>query len=170
MKINEKKLREKGWSEEDINHAKSIISQAEEKKHPKIKFLEEAIEWVILITVVLASIAGAWLIKPLLFVLTQTQALVAIAILGTAYGLFASVIIKQIEQIETHHHLIMLSTVPIAAIITSVVITKQVQTVIDAVNLGLEHNPYWLGIVYTIFSLIPYGIFVYIQRREHGTL
>jgi len=170
MKINEGKLREKGWSEEDIKHAKDVISQAEEKKHPKIKFLEKTIEWIILITVVLASIVGAWLIKPLLFILTQTQALIAIAITGTAYGLFASVIIKQIEQIETHHHLIILSTVPIISIITSVVITKQVQTVIDAANMGLEHNPYWLGIVYAIFSLIPYGIFVYNQRREHGTL
>lgn len=170
MKIDEKKLREKGWSEEDINHTKDIIFQAEEKKHPKIKFLEKMIEWVILITVVLASIAGAWLIEPLLFILTQTQALVTIAIIGTTFGLFSSMIIKQIEQIEKHHHLIILSTVPIVAIITSIIITKQVQTVIDAANWGLKHNPYWLGIVYTIFSLIPYSIFFYIQRKKNGTL
>jgi hypothetical protein len=170
MKINENKLREKGWSEKNISHAKGIISHAQENKHPKIKFLEKATEWIILLIIILGSVAGAWLVEPLLFVLNQTQALIAIAILGSTFGLFASTIIKQIEDIETHHHLIIILTIPITAIITSIVITKQVHLVIEAAKMGLEHNPYWLGIVYTIFALIPYGIFVYIQRREHGTL
>lgn len=170
MKLNEDKLRAKGWSEEEISHAKGILNKAEENKRPRTKALEEMVEWSVLIIIVLASIAGAWLIEPLLLVLNQVGALIAIGILGLFFGLFASVIIKQIEDIETHHHLIISLTIPILAIVTSVIITKKVQIVIEAAHLGFNHNPYWLGIVYTICTLIPYGIFVYLQRREHGAL
>ena len=48
MKLDEKKLRAKGWSTEDIEHAKGIINHAEENKHPRLRFLEEAIYWIIL--------------------------------------------------------------------------------------------------------------------------
>jgi len=170
MKLNEDKLRTRGWSEEQINHTKQVILEAEKKKHPKLKLLEEIIEWIILTTIVLSSIAGAWLIEPLLFVLTEKGALIAIGISGIIFGSFASMIIKQIDKLETKHHLIISLTIPLSAIITSIVITKQTQSIIKLVDSGLNHNPYWLGIVYAICTLIPYGIFVYTQRNKDGSL
>lgn len=170
MKLQEDKLRAKGWSEEEITNAKNILEKAEEKKHPQIKFWEEFIEWIVLLLVIIASVAGAWLIEPLLLVLNQQGALIAIGISGILFGTFSSIIIEQIEEIEKHHHLIISLTIPLAAIITSIIITQRVQIIIEAANLSISHNPYLLGLVYTICSLLPYAIFVYKQRKEHGTL
>ncbi len=169
MKLDEEKLRQKGWHENDIQYTKNIIKHAEENKQKKIIILEKIAIWLVIISVIGAAIAGAWIIEPLLIVLNKTGALIAIGISGLFFGTIMSYSIKKIEVLEKHHHRIISIIIPISAIITSILITKQAMKIIEIANIHLEHNPIALGITYVITTLIPYIILIYYERIKNGS-
>ena len=170
MKLNIEKLRLKGWTEEEINHTKEVLLNSENKKTNSTKIFEKITEWVVLLSIIIGSIVGAWIIEPLLLVLNKTGAIIAIWFSGILFGLFASIIIQQIETIEKKHHLIISLTIPITTIIASMIITQQTNKITELTKIGINHNPYLLGTAYLIGVLIPYGIFIYLERTKNGTL
>jgi len=168
MHINEQKLKSKGWTQEEINHTKSALLKATQERAPVywMKSFEHIGLWLFFIFIIGGAIIGAWLIKPFLIVLNETGALVVICILGLFYGSLASFLAKDIENIQKQHHILVSLCVPISAIITSIIISKQAAIVVQIIKTGVQHNPITLGITFTISSFIPYGIFLILQQRD----
>ena len=165
MNIDPLKLQTKGWSKEEIEHAKRIFRKAEKNKNRKIKIFEQ-ITYIILVLGVLAiSFTGAALIEPFLLFVKPLPALGIIFILGIIFGGIISALVKHIEKIELHHHLIISLIVPTSAIITSILIVREAKII----NTNMEHNPLLLGIIYSIGCLIPFGILIWLQRIEDET-
>ena len=171
MKINALKLQAKGWSEQEIEHAKEILQEAENKKHPKIVLLEKALYWMLLFIVLVGAIAGTWLIQPFLIFVSIGGAIFIIFIFGLIFGTLASILMKDVEDLELHHHLIISLVIPFSAIITSILITKQAKEAAQLLNITTQHNPIILGIIYSIGSLIPFAILLWYERNEeNGTI
>lgn len=173
MQINEHNLKSKGWTQEEINHTRAVLLKATKERAPVywMKFFERMSLWLFFIFIIGGAIIGAWLIKPFLIVLNKTGALIVICILGLFYGNLASFLVRDIENIQPHHHLLVSLCVPISAIITSIIISKQAAIVANIIKTGVQHNPITLGITFTVSSFIPYGLFLILQRRDkHGSL
>ena len=166
MKINALKLQAKGWSEQEIEHAKQILQDAENKKHPKIVLLEKALYWMLLLIVLVGSIAGTWLIQPFLIFISTAGAIILIFIFGLIFGTLASILMKDVEDLEIHHHLIISLIIPLSAIITSILITQRSKVAAELINITTQHNPFVLGILYSIGSLIPFAILLWYERTE----
>jgi hypothetical protein len=166
MKINSLRLQAKGWSEEEIQHAQGVLLEAEAKKHPRLIFLEKAMYWILLLVVLIGSIIGMWMLLPFLAILNTWGAVLLIFIIGVVFGSISSILIKDVENLEIHHHLWISLIIPISAIITSIIITRQAQHISEAINISTQHNPLILGIVYSIGSLIPFSILLWYQRSE----
>ncbi len=173
MQIKEQELKQKGWNDEEINHAKRVLLKAKtnHKPLPWMKFLEKLGIWLFFVFIIGGAILGAWLIEPFLLILNKTSALISIFIIGLLYGSLASILARDIESIETHHHILISLCIPLSAIVTSIIISKQAANISQIIGLGVEHNPILLGITFTVSSFIPYGIFLLNQRRQsHGAL
>ncbi|MCA9477555.1 MAG: hypothetical protein KC535_00215 [Nanoarchaeota archaeon] len=166
MKINTLKLQAKGWSEEEIEHAKQVLQEAENKKHPRIILLEKALYWILLLISFLGAVMGTWLIEPFLIFMSTGGAVIIIFIIGIIFGSIASILMKDVENLELHHHLILSMIIPVSAIVTSILITNQANKVSQLINIGTQHQPAVLGIVYSIGSLIPFAILLWYERRE----
>ncbi|MCF7798692.1 hypothetical protein K9M74_02210 [Candidatus Woesearchaeota archaeon] len=166
MQLKETTLKEKGWNDEEIERAREILIRAEEKKHPRKLAIEKMLFWFMLGIIVVGTILGAWIIEPLLLVTTQTQAIISVVIFGLLFGSLATILFRDIEQLQTHHHIVLSLIIPLTAILTSIIITKQAKIIATALALKTNHNPYILGIAYAVTSLIPYIIFMSIQRKE----
>lgn len=168
MKINETMLRSKGWTDEEIETTRNLLLKSNKVQDTTwwVRFLGQMKYWMLFIVLLAGAIIGAGLIKPFLIVTNEAGALVIVCIIGLFYGNLASIIIRDIEDIQTHHHVLLSFCVPVVAIITSIIISKQAAIVATLINTGVEHNPFLLGITFTISSFIPYSIFLILQRRE----
>ncbi len=171
MKLNTLRLQAKGWSEEEIAHAKQVLVEAENKKHPRIVALEKALYWILLIIVFVAAVAGTWLIQPFLIFISVSGAIFIIFIFGLIFGSLASILLKDLDNIAIHHHLIITLVIPVCAIITSYLITAQAKEASQLINIATKHNPLLLGIIYSIGALIPFAILLWYERKEeHETV
>lgn len=166
MKIDEQNLKEKGWSEEEIAHAQKIIGKAHENKHPTHKNLEKAMYWFLFIIIIGIGIGGAFLIEPFLLYLKPTGAYILIGIVGLVFGTFAGIIVKDIEELEKHHHLAVSIIIPIVAIISSIIISKQVRAAAQEIGRTVEVHPIMLAIISSICILIPYAIFIWLEEKK----
>ena len=162
------KLRSKGWSDEEIDKTKQILLRAEEKKHPRLIKLERALYWIILLIIFVGGAGVAWLMEPLLYTSTPTQAGIFVAVFGLLFGTLASILIKDIEELELHHHILVSISMPIAAIIASVFVASRASKLAQLPEFAIQHHPVLLGGIYAIFALAPYIIFISTQRRKHG--
>ena len=129
MKIDPHALREKGWTDEEIEHATGIVEKAQKNKHPHMKGLEKATYWIALVIIVGAALAGTYVMEPLLIAMNITQAIIGFSMVGILFGLLAGVLIKDIEHAQRHHHMLIGAIIPVMAILTSILITKQVNEV-----------------------------------------
>jgi hypothetical protein len=166
MKFNEQSLREKGWSEEEIAHAKKIIGKAHENKHPTHKFLEQAMYWFLFIMIIGIGLGGEFLIEPFLLWLKPSGAYVVIAIIGLVFGTFAGIVVKDIEDLEKHHHLAVSIIIPIVAIISSIIMSKQVKTAAQEIGRTVELHPIILAMIFSVCILLPYGIFIWLEEKK----
>ena len=164
MKINALKLQARGWSEQEIEHAKQVLQEAENKKHPRLVLLEKAIYWILLLVILIGAIAGTWLIQPFLVFMSVGGAIIIIFIFGLVFGTLASILMKDVEDLEIHHHLAISLIIPISAIITSILIIRQASELSQLINITTQHNPLLLGIMYSIGSLIPFAILLWYER------
>lgn len=170
MRLQEESLKERGWSEEEIEHAREILLQAEEKRHPRKIALEKGLYWSMLAIIILGTIIGAWVIEPLLLVTTTIQAIIAIIIFGLLFGSLATILFRDIEELQIHQHIISSLVIPLTAVITSIILTRQATRIALALSLKNTHNPFLIGVAYSIGALLPYLIHITIQRKEHATL
>ena len=166
MKVDETKLREKGWSEEEIEHAKGILLQAEQTKHPHMKALEKATYWILFIILVAGAIAITWLMEPLLIVMNTTQAILTFAVAGGLFGTLASILIQDIDHTQQHHHAIIAISIPAVALVTSVTIVTRINKITEVFTDIANHNPYILAGIFAVSALIPYGIILFIRSKR----
>lgn len=173
MKLDQAKLKTKGWSDEEISQAANILEQAQNNRKPIHHFFAKATYWFFLFLLLGGSIVSAWLIQPFLLITNQLGAIIIIVLFGAAIGSIALTIVKDIEHIETHQHILIGLTIPLAAIITSIIISKQVSKLIliapKVLGQHVNHNPYVLGIAFSIACLLPYSISLFIQRKHYET-
>lgn len=166
MKLNEQSLRKKGWNEEEISHAKKIASTTNKNNHKVHNKLAKAKLWILFLIITGIAIGGLFLISPFLIFLKPTGAYILIGIIGIIFGLFAGIIVKDIEDLERHHHLIISIIIPIVAIISSLFLSKQVIKSAEILQRTVEIHPWIIAIIFSISTLIPYGIFIWLEEKR----
>ena len=152
MEIKPEQLRKKGWTEKEINHAKSILKKAKGHKHPHNNLLNEGLFWGILGLSIFAMVAITYWITPL-FMYSKTAILIPIIILiGVAFGFLFRIIIKDLDHFKVHHHTLLIIAIPVAGILSSIAIFGSV------IKSGVitQNNPYITSIIFILSFLAPY--------------
>jgi len=165
MKDLASRLREKGWTQKEIDHALAIIDES--KKHkPKITIiLDKLVYWVALILAVIGNIILSVVLIPFLLVLNNIQLYIFVVILASSFGLLFSQLLKDIEGLDKKHHIIAGIFIPALALINVYVMVNLANHLdkIFKLSKGL-HNPILISIVYVVFFIFPY-IFRLIARH-----
>lgn len=165
MEINPKKLKLKGWTDEDIQHAIKVLEKAEKKKHPATFFLDKMVFIIALLLAVMGNIFIAVRIIPLLVTLNDTFINIILILLGFSFGSLFALLIHDIEKLSFGHHLIASIIMPLTAIFTMFMIVDITNglTVIEGFK---YHNPWITGIIYAISFLIPYIVYLAGFRKK----
>lgn len=164
-------LRMKGWKEHEIEHAIKIFKEAEEKKHPYIKILEKYSFWMNLFFIAIATIFFAALSTALMYLLGYFGYALTGLIALIIGALFTSTF-EHLDKLEKYHHIttsITITIISLASYIFSSSITNRFVTETIKIE-SAAYSPWLLGIVYSIFFLIPYMYHIwhdnYINKKE----
>lgn len=160
MSIKEMFFIKKGWSVQEIEHAKEILNkQQTQKTHEKISILAA------LIVIIIGTVCAVWSIELIIAIATEIQAKSIMIVMGLLLGLLLVNIEKDIDAINQKHHLLISIVVPVVAIVTSLIIGFEVNIITSALELE-KHNPITLGLFFSIGCLSPFFIYTSMQRKK----
>jgi hypothetical protein len=159
-------LKEKGWSENEIIKAESILEK--EKEHD-VHF-SKIVFWSALIVIIFANLIVSLILIPFLIVLRETILYAIIIILAGTIGFLYNFLITDIGHLEKKHHLaagIIIPIIALANILVMVLVSNRFITEIEINN--PPHNPWIVAIVFAISFVIPYivdKLRIHFQERK----
>ncbi len=168
--LREESLRAKGWTEEEISEAREIFQKAKNNKKKETIFFEKLTYWLFFLLVIVGGIASAWIMEPLLFVLSKEGAILVSASFGILFGGLISFIVKDIEQVQSHHHVLIALMVVISTIGTSIFFGHRISQVLQKTPELISHDPYLMGITFSFATIVVYGIFMIYRWKKYGSL
>jgi len=159
------RLREKGWTQEEIDHAVAILDESKKHKPKFTMVLDQLVYWVALILAIVGNIALSVVLIPFLLVLNNIQLYIFVVILASSFGLLFSQLLKDIQGLDKKHHVIAGIFIPALALINVYVMVNLANFLDKIFKLSkVEHNPVLISIVYVVFFIFPY-IFRLIARH-----
>ena len=124
MKTTMEGLLKKGWSEEEIVQAFGIFERVKQKTHPKIHFLNKIVYWFALFVIILGNVAFSVILIPLLLTFNNISLYIIILLLASCFGILMSIVIKDLENLETRHHLALYLIVPFVGLINFFIVVS----------------------------------------------
>jgi hypothetical protein len=165
MKDLKERLYEKGWSREEIEKTVRIFEEGKKKKSRAVILFDWFAYWAALIIAIVGNMVLSVLLIPFLLVAGSSFLYPALVILGLAFGFVFSVILKDIEEIESTKHIIVGMFLPALALINVYIITQLSNYLAFLMKLPYGiHQPIIVSIVYSVSFVMPYVITRLIKR------
>lgn len=164
MKITKERLSVKGWSDKEINKAISILEKAKKKRHKNLVLLDEAVKWISLLLVIFGNFAFSMFLIPILVTFPSLSLYFIIFLLSASFGVFMSILIKDLDDLDKKHHLSILLLVPVTGLLNFFIVVSMANE--DPITGILQnyHNPTIVGVAYLIGFFIPYVFLVFEEK------
>jgi hypothetical protein len=161
------RLKQKGWSEEDIYKAITIIESGKTKKSKKLLFLDSLVYWLVLIVALIGNFVISIILIPFMLVIEGFRLFSIIVIIAFVFGAFFDLLIRDIENIQNKDVIIAGLFLPLLALINVGFMVEFANYLQENLVLGgIHHNPIIISIVYVIAFVLPYGIRTYIISKQ----
>ena len=166
------KLVEKGWTEEEIEHALAIMKPSEAKDSAAViaaRRVNPLLYWLTLIISIIGNFLIAVAIIPFLIVLSDIQLYFVMAILAVSFGAMFNFLINTIEHLDPQHHVVAGIFIPALSAITIFIMVNVANRLSAFFQSPIIHNPIWVVVVYVAAFSAPYfigKIAVYILRKR----
>ena len=147
---------DKKWTDEHINRTLNIIKRVKEKKSKGIQLLDKVVCWSVLFIAIIGNLILSIFLIPFMLVLNHYVLYIIIFILAFIFVLFFDLLLREIEQLDQPNHIIAGLFIPALAIINVFYMTNFANYLTKTINLSNIHNPFLIGIVYTIAFIAPY--------------
>lgn len=152
------RLREKGWSLEEINNALDIIN-SEEKKKKHFVFKQSSnrvLYWMSILVLITINILVSAVLIPFLVVLKGFALYLIIILIALVFGLVFNFLISDIEYLEKKHHVFAAILIPLIAVINLFLIVNVSNKLSSIFKINIQTNPITISIIYVIVFLLPY--------------
>lgn len=153
------RLKNKGWSDDDINHAMDIIAKAQTKKSEKIRFLDSITYWVVLVVALIGNFIISIILIPFMLAMQGIRLIFIIGVIGFAFGAFFDLIISDLRNVQNKQVIIAGVFLPLLALINvslMVEFANYLQETLKLVN--AQHNPWVISMVYVFAFIMPHFI------------
>ncbi len=157
----EQKLREKGWSDADIQHALSVLGEGSNVAEINVyaNKINPVVYWTALVMAIAGNIFIAVLLIPFLLFLQSTQLFLLMIVLGISFGLLFNFILKDIELVDPSHHIIAEVFIPALGIITIFIMITIANQLSFRVDNPIHQNPVLVSVIYIAAFILPYAVF-----------
>ncbi len=164
MHISRERLEQKGWTDDEIDKALSILKEAEERSHPRINLLNKSVYWFALVLMIIGTIAFSLMILPLLMTVNNAVLYFILVIFGFTFGMMMSVLVRDIESLEKFHHMMVFSVVPVVGIVNFLIVVSLANNNFVADTFQVHHSPLLLALLYLVSFITPYFFMVFKKK------
>lgn len=136
---------------------KEVLSEKKETKY--IHFYKSGsriIYWMTLLVLTVCNFLVTLALIPFILFLDPLQIYFTVGLLGLVFGLLFNMLVRDIEHLRVHHHMLAIIFIPIMALINFYVISSIVTRITEPLGLTKSVNPLLLGLVYAVIFLLPY--------------
>ena len=165
------RLKQKGWSDDDIYKAIAIIERGKERKPKKSSFFDSIMYWLVLLVALIGNFIISIILIPFLVAMHGISLYTIIIVIGFAFGAFFDLLIRDIEKIQNKDVIIAGIFLPLLALINVILMvnfSNDLQEVIGLTN--IQHSPIIVGAVYVIAFILPYiirSLFLYGKSKTN---
>ena len=147
-------LEEKGWSEEEVKKAESILEK--EEKHDA--HFSKIVFWSALVVIIFANLIVSLVLIPFMIVLYKWVLYSVTILLAGTVGFLYNFLITDIGHLEKKHHLLAGIIVPIVALINMIIMVIVANKFITDFKIVSHstHNPWLIAIIFSIAFITPY--------------
>jgi len=152
------KLVEKGWSEGEAEQARSILyDPVNERKHLDVrKSVNTTHYWLTIIALAVLNLLISIVLVPVLIVFKPVAVNLIVLTVGLLFGFLFNFLIRDIEHVDTEHHIVAASFIPVTAIINIFVVTAVAESFAIKFRIDITQHPIILSLIYVIAFLSPY--------------
>jgi len=149
------RLKEKGWSDEDIYRALSIINKSEENKPSVIRKIDSFAYWMAILVAIVGNLIISIILIPFLILLKSTPLYFIVVVIALTFGFLFKILAMDIEKIS-ENRIILSLFIPLTAIISMFYMTRFANYLITSFGISnIRHNPLIVAFVYVIAFVIP---------------
>ncbi len=130
--------------------------RGEEYKLYANKANKEILYWMTLLTLIIATLVISVVLVPLIIVLEPIPLYALLVMLGVMLGSVFALLIRDIEGLQAHHHIIALLFLPAISILTLLVIITIASDAADLLMIPLKTSPVVAAVVYAVALILPY--------------
>jgi ABC-type uncharacterized transport system permease subunit len=156
-----KKMRDKGWSDEELARAHAVFTKSESTKSSRHKVLDACVLWGVFGVMVIGNFFALFALMPFFVIFPNGMLYSLAAVLGLCFGLLYDVLLRDIQHtFNGHHHALAFILVPYLAIVGAIFILGFATNHMPNLFHYTRH-PLLIGFCYVIGFLIPYVIMLY---------
>ena len=150
-------LLRKGFGKQEAQETMEIIRNAEENKSYKVRFLDSTIYWVLLVVAIIGNLIISIILIPFLLAFRKIPLYFTIIVLAGMFGFLFDQLIKDIENLESKHHILAWVFIPAFAIINTYYMTSFTNHLTQTLKLPVTtYSPIFISVIYVIAFIIPY--------------
>ena len=160
-----KKLKEKGWTSEDITSADRIISaRTRLDKSRSLPAADRVVFWSVFAVIVVLNFAVSVVLVPFLLVLEKGGLEFIIVIIGLSFGvLFA--FLTNLSNISREHQIFAGIFIPLIALFNFILMVYIANRISSSLGIGaLQQNPYFIAGIYVVAFIAPYLVDVFLKK------
>ena len=162
-----KRLEKRGWKNKEIAKAGSIVENANVHKTKENLFLEKRVFWILLAVIIVGNFAISVALVPLLLALKGIALYFLIIVLGISFGMLYELVIRTIEHLEKRHHLFLAAMIPLVALGSAFLISREANELVLKFKLNNIHEPAMIGLAYSVSFVLTYIIYRFVFGMEY---
>ncbi|MBI4143627.1 hypothetical protein HY486_00060 [Candidatus Woesearchaeota archaeon] len=151
----ETRLKQKGWSNEDVAKAVRALSRAEEMKSQKRKFFDSFVYWLGIIFCIVGSMFVGVAVVPFLLIMDGIWLFGFISLIAVSFGSLIGFLLNGVEKIGKQKTVVASIFIPFLALLNIYLITRLSNLAARTIGLS-AHNPWLISIMYVWMFCLPY--------------
>ncbi len=124
----------------------------------QVKELNHIVYWTTLLILFIANLFMATAIIPFLLLAFSFDFYIILATLGLFSGYVFTHLVRNIENLDTHHRLFAVFSIPVFAVINLIIVSTSLEGITNLLGIASQKEPLTVSLVYAIFFLLPYSI------------
>jgi len=163
------RLRERGWSEDEISSTiDKLYDEEKQSKHAKYRHKASPIVfWAALVIAIIGNLLISVIFIPFLMFLNGIQAYIILGTMALIFGAMFNHLLRDIEHVDNRHHIYAGAVIPALAIVTVSVIVTIANVFNSLINNPLRQNQFIISLVYFVAFSAPYAFYKYKDLKEH---
>lgn len=156
MKSIDENLKKKGWDNEEIKRALTILKYGKSNQKNFHNFSQKTIYWIALFVLIIINIILSIMLVPFMITVKHSLVYIFIIIFSSGFGYIFNFLLKDIEFSDPAHHIVAGLFIPAIAIINIYIVVNLTNYFLKLMQFPYSYSPIISSFIYVTAFMMPY--------------